>query len=52
MILDKDSYERVDKYLFTEHMLGSVDVAVLGYMKGFKGKKNGAIMTEHPLEII
>lgn len=49
MIVDKDSYSQLDRFLYTERLLGSVDVAVLGYIKGFSGKKNGAIMTEHPL---
>lgn len=52
LILEKEAYENMNKFLISNRMEKNIDIAVLGFMKGFDKYKNFAIATDYPTEII
>jgi hypothetical protein len=50
LIIEKDAFDNVIK-LFIDKHIDNIDLAVLGFVKGFNKRKNYAIMSDYPSEI-
>jgi hypothetical protein len=52
MIIEKDAFDNISKFLIENKLTDTIDLAVLGCIRGFHKLKNFAIITEHPSEIL